>query len=539
MNHVRALLSDRRRSQKGSVLSGVLIITAFIAIIAGALMTELSTNFVVSSDLMNRISNEATVSSAMELSLGQLQTTQLNSPCPSLFGPYTLNGRTAVATYTSCWPTIDARTTTQFQQSGSPASPFNLDGVHVVAGAMNDYLVGDSGGNLFDYRFGSIAPRWTLALGGSVTGPPLVIPDPGTTSFIDAIPMSGPACSALGGYCIYVLTDANTTSPPTHKCTIGTTSPMTSQPGASVIRPGYVYYWTGTSLRISDLSGGDCDAVSSVSVSGSVVAGPIVFRCASGCGNGNGNVDDLYAIVSGSSSSQLDWFTFNGNNLGSAGSVPLSWGGASGVSASGSTLPASLALSFGGGQLAVVGLGSNGLPALKGSTPVPAGIADAPDWCAICGNQIGVGARDGGLYVYDSGLNLLTSISTGSPISTSPAVDGSGNWYVGTDDGYVHEVQNQSGQGLVQLNRYGPMAQFGSSAVVGACPVGICIYAAARNGNRYLVSLDARDVVLWACLTSAPPACSGANPRLWAKVELGVGGNPKAVHVQGWSYYSP
>ena len=46
MKELRALLSDRRRSQRGSVLSGVLIMVAFLAIISGALMTELSTNFV-------------------------------------------------------------------------------------------------------------------------------------------------------------------------------------------------------------------------------------------------------------------------------------------------------------------------------------------------------------------------------------------------------------------------------------------------------------------------------------------------------------
>jgi hypothetical protein len=59
VNKLRALLADGRLSQRGSVLSGVLIITAFLAIISGALMTELSTNFLLSNALVNRVSTEA------------------------------------------------------------------------------------------------------------------------------------------------------------------------------------------------------------------------------------------------------------------------------------------------------------------------------------------------------------------------------------------------------------------------------------------------------------------------------------------------
>src|SRR5207244_9770895 len=105
MTAVLALLKDRRRSQRGSVLSGVLIMTAFIAIISGALMTELSTNFLLSHTLLNRVANEATENSAIELSLSQLQSTQLNAPCPALV-PATVNNQTASATYLSCWPAL-------------------------------------------------------------------------------------------------------------------------------------------------------------------------------------------------------------------------------------------------------------------------------------------------------------------------------------------------------------------------------------------------------------------------------------------------
>src|SRR6266849_6467888 len=108
VNVLRALLADRRRSQRGSVLSGVLIIVAFLAIIAGALMTELSTNFLLSNALVNRVGTEATVNSAAELALSQLQNTALNSGCPTP-SAVTLNGQTAAVSVVSCAPVVDQR----------------------------------------------------------------------------------------------------------------------------------------------------------------------------------------------------------------------------------------------------------------------------------------------------------------------------------------------------------------------------------------------------------------------------------------------
>src|SRR5437868_379625 len=100
MTAVMALLRDRRRSQRGSVLSGVLIMTAFIAIISGALMTELSTNFLLSHTMLNRVANQATDNSAIELSLHQLQAAPLNGPCPTP-ATATVNNLTASANYLS------------------------------------------------------------------------------------------------------------------------------------------------------------------------------------------------------------------------------------------------------------------------------------------------------------------------------------------------------------------------------------------------------------------------------------------------------
>ena len=99
MTAVQALLRDRHRAQRGSVLSGVLIMVAFLAIISGALVTELSTHFLISRTLVNRVSNEATVNSAMELALDQLQNTALANGCPGLSTMPPVNDRQAFVSY--------------------------------------------------------------------------------------------------------------------------------------------------------------------------------------------------------------------------------------------------------------------------------------------------------------------------------------------------------------------------------------------------------------------------------------------------------
>jgi len=147
---IRALLADRRRSQRGSVLSGVLIITAFIAIIAGALMTELSTNLLLSRNLVVRMQNEATISSATELALSQLGTSELYGGCPGLSPTIPLNaGSSGVASYSACYPVV----------AGLPpythivtAEPFTIDSTHaIVPGPGGDeYLIGDSEGAELD-----------------------------------------------------------------------------------------------------------------------------------------------------------------------------------------------------------------------------------------------------------------------------------------------------------------------------------------------------------------------------------------------------
>jgi hypothetical protein len=306
---------------------------------------------------------------------------------------------------------------------------------------------------------------------------------------------------------------------------------VVSQQAASLAFPGVVFFGDGAAIYANDVSGGNgnCDPESASAISNNqpVVAGPIAFRCTSGCSSGT---DEVYALVSDGNSSQLLRFTYRGG-LSYVSPLNLPWGAASGLATSGPNLPASVAITFKGGGISLVSIAANGLMSLVRSTPT-AGITGAPCF-SQCGNIIAIGTQDGGLYLYDPSLNPLASWQGSSPINTTPGVDGAGDWYVGADSGYIYEIQMQAGK-LVPVNQYGPMGQVGSSVQVGGCATGICVYVGSLNHSLYRIALNARDAVLWACISS----CSGANPRLWTQVEIGDAVSPLTVHVQGWSYYS-
>jgi hypothetical protein len=546
------------RSQRGSVLSGVLIITAFIAIIAGALMTELSTNFLLSHNLVTKVANEASVNSGIELAISQLEDTQATpiiQPCPGLPNA-TLNGVTVVAAYTSCWPTI-ARDEPRFTAlAGSPSGAFSIDGTHAQIGPINDYVVGNSAGTVFDYPFGATSPRWTLPLHGAVTGPPLVMRSPGGSGggsggYLDLIPLAGPDCSLPNNsysYCLNVRLDNGSTSIPPRLCLIGAMGgqPIVTQPASSPTYSGVVYYADGTALEATDLGGavGGCDVEDrfKVDLNMPVVAGPIAFNCKS-CKS----TDYVYAVVSDANSSRLIQCSYHSSLSCPMTQLTLPWGKAVGLAASGGSLPASLAITFRDGGVALVQVAGDGTMSLvQPSRSVGGRIAGAPYWCSQCPgrNLIGVGAQDGGLYLFDSSLNPFASSPAGGfPISTTPTADSAGNWYFATDNGYLHELQIQSGM-LNEVDSYGFMGRIGSSPQLGSCQlgrqIGICVYMGSSSKNTaYMVPLDARSAVISTCISTAPPNCQpGANPRLQATIEVGSASSPQAVHVQGWSYYS-
>ncbi|HVC76713.1 MAG TPA: hypothetical protein VND96_09380 [Candidatus Micrarchaeaceae archaeon] len=546
MNAIRALVTDRRRAQRGSVLSAVLIMVAFLAIISGALMTELSTNLLLSRTLVNRVDNEATVNSAVELAFNRLQNTPLASGCPNL-SPINLNGRTAAISYLSCTPVVDA-TSPQLQRIAI-AAPFNVDGTHSVLPAQgrNDYLVGDAAGNVFDYTFATMTRRWMLPIGGAVTAPPMEMPDLSNTpqGLIELVPVSNPNPGVSPGcgpahYCVAAIKDDGS-GDPSLQCFMAAKSVVTSLPAAGVRVPDLAYFGDGNgNLFAYDTDGGDCSLQSSVSIPGgrAVVAGPIVF------GNSR-STDNLYVVVSDGSSSQLWHYTDRSNSsLASASSLALPAGRVVGMAVEPGSLPSSLALTYAGGKVALVQIQSGFGMTFLGSTSLPTSIGDAPYWCQCPGGDvIGVAGLNGGLYLLDTSLNRIATYPSGGPaIDTSPIADSAGDWFFGAADGFLYEVQRPTGQSTMVLG-----AEFGSAAaaissspLLGSCGTSwICVYMGSADSALDLVSLDARRAVVTACISTSPPACSGSNPRLWASVEIGSSSSPDTVRVVGWSYYSP
>ncbi len=544
MNALRALLSDRRRSQRGSVLSGVLIIVAFLAIIAGALMTELSTNFLLSNALVNRVGTEATVNSAAELALSQLQNTALNSGCPTP-SALTLNGQTAAVSVVSCAPVVDQRSLPALRSIASSA-PFFIDASHVNVSGRDEYLAGDSGGAVFAYQYGQTSASWSLSLGGSVTGPPIAMPDVSESPNISDLvpisgatppPASGPAC---GSACVALLVEDPPAAPNGQpQCYMTTAAPVTTAPapgGASFPALAFLGDASGRLYAESATETGLCAEQNRVQTPyGPVVGGPIILA--------NGSKAEVFVVVDGPQSHLLH-YTYSSGRFGSLqDDLRLSTSGAIGLAVEQNTAPTRLAVTFSSGVVAILQIDSGFEPSTVAVSSVGSGVSDDPYWCHCpAGNLIGVAGTNGALYVLDTNLNLYASYAGGSPIRTSPSADGGGDWFFGADDGRLYAVQKPTGSTAMVLAGgwpYGRAGAIRSSPIAAACPAGICIYFGSVDSNLYLVSLDARDAVLTTCISTAPPACSGANPRLWTRVEVGVAGSPQTVHVQGWSYYSP
>jgi len=284
MRALRAFFKDGSRSQRGSVLSAVLIMVAFLGIISGALMTALSTNFLLSNNLLNRVNTEATVNSAAELGINQLQGTPLRGQCPGPVVSPILNGQTAVANVVSCWPTVYEAA--KFISLANAARPFNIDGTHTQVGGLNDYVVGNPDGTVYDYRFDSRSQRWLLALAGSaVTGTPLVMASPNNAGqYLYLIPASGSVCSPATN-CVSVRVDDGSSNAPSQECPISATGgPVVTQPAPSPSTISIAYFAAGADLNAIDLN--QCEPGDTTTIPGGqpVVAGPIAIRCKNGCG---------------------------------------------------------------------------------------------------------------------------------------------------------------------------------------------------------------------------------------------------------------
>ena len=545
MKALRAFFQDGRRSQRGSVLSAVLIIVAFLGIISGALTTALSTNFLLSRTLVNRVENEAAVNSAAELTLNQFQTTQLaQTGCPQPMNPFVVNGRSVMATYPYCVQRrIAAVPPSQF---GS----FGVDGTHVTLSGLDEYLVGDTRGNVFAYPFGQFTPSGTWRLGGQVTGPPQAMLDPNASSNVwDLVPVHQPnnvnnADCGSAQQCVALVVEGRRPSSSV-QCFMPANATVGTRPAAAGSQfPGLIFFGdrSGGLFAYQAMNpngdgdeGNNCVQVDSTQApGGSIVAGPIVLQ--------NGSQDEVYLVTSSGSSSTFLHYTFSQNKF-----TLIDQPGISASNAVGMAMDPNanqIAVTFAAGAVAMVrisnGFHPTGVTVIGLGTP----IGDGPSWSNA--HVIGVGGANGTLYLLNPNLSSAGSYAIGTPgwtIPRTPGADAAGDWFFGANDAsgnaFVYEMQQTT---KMLTTKYGNLGgPIGSAVVVADCPnwtKTVCVYLGLVSGSP-TVPLDGRDATLTACIINSTPPCSNDNPRLWAQAEVRQAVGQGTVHVDGWSYYSP
>jgi len=554
----------------------VLIIVAFMSILVGGLMTELTDSFLVSRTHSTRVEREATVTSSVELGIHQLQAGSVPPVCArDARGPWflTLNGSSSAVseTCTAIVPDLAASLAT---------SSVTIDGIHNTTAGRDEYIAATSSGRLNAYAFGQTSARWSVALGGTMTASLLPMVDgDGMPELMVPETMAGSGC---GGHCV-VSMHYGAGSPSFH-CSMLASSTVTTPPALEVsptgVRnfPDYVFFGgsgAGATLYVFDgASDHTCGPRASAPLSGDVVGAPLVFPgVVSVKGNSSSVSDEIFVLQSdGTSSFLAHWryteavdkdgdLTISLNEVASQSLTPQLGGSLAGYATSAAFLAqgGSITMAVAGtsGRMALVRISESKGPAyavsMIGATGLPGGVAASPFWCHCPGQDlIGVGSTNGVLYLLDTGLTILHSYdgtADGSPaIVSKPAPDVNGDWYFGAADGYVYDVEIPlSGQQMFKAARFGPGGQIRSSPVVGGasdgCAPGPCMYFGSSSAGLFFVALGSTRVIdLRACIsTGANSTTCYANPRLWARVEVGpasvVGGT--GVSVQGWSYYSP
>jgi hypothetical protein len=562
-------LERSRRSQRGSVLSGLLIIIAFLAIIGSALMSEISSQFLMTRSLVDQVTAQATVQSGMENAIAQLQTRVVPFRCSTdqpnpIALPNAVNSQWAAANQITC------RSIVPDVVRGLAAGDFTVDGTHVAIGAHNIYLVGDQNGNVFSYQFGQTAPLWKRSVSNAVSAPPAEMAFGG--HFLGAVP---------NGSSVTLVNDFGSSA--SVGCSMPTSDVVRARPGfgAGTSFPTYTFFGDDSGrLYVSDPS---CQAPASPStqLGGSVVGGLMVLpgsvttnqhsgACpGGGFGDGEDRITtttvDVMALISSSFSSTLVDVTYAEDSAGSntetcwitSNRRTLSFGNATGLSfyASGSKTLA--AVGFGGGQLQLATItassahgGSSGFTySLTRGQSVSLGgsIMRAPSWST---NGSSVGAADGpSLFIFDSGLKQLFQYDGAVPINTSPGADIRGDWYFGADDGYVYDVEPPAaGNTMFKAARFGPGGQIRSSPMVGSpgdgCSGNVCMYFGDASSGSYFAQIgNIRVMELRSCITpgASSTSCvsaSATNPSLWARLEVG---DPtymqgRSVNVIGWAY---
>lgn len=567
--------SDRHRGQRGSVLSSVLIIVAFMSILIGALMTELTDSFLASRTVNTRVGREATVTSAVELAIHQLQTGSVPAVCAQdVRGPWflTLNGSPAAVTETCTAIVPDLAVSL-----GTAA--VTIDGVHNTTGGKNEYLAATSSGRLNAYAFGQTSARWSVPLFGQMTATLLpMVDDDGAPELMVPSSMAGSGC---GGHCVAAMHYGGST--PSFHCSMPASSAVTAPPAVEVSPgtrnfPDYVFFagsGAGAALYVFDgASDHTCGPRASAPLNGDVIGAPLVFPGVVSVKSNSSTVSDEIFVLQGNGAvSSLEHWRYT-EDVDKTGTLTISLTQVANLALTAQLggSPAGYAISAAslaqGGSITIAGAGASGGIALVrisegngpayamtlvGATALSAGVVAPPFWCHCPGQDlIGVGSTNGILYLLGTGLTILHSYNgsaDGSPaIVSRPAADVNGDWYFGAADGYVYDVEIPlSGVQMFKAARFGPGGQIRSSPIVGGasdgCGPGPCLYFGSSTAGLYFAALGTTRVIdLRACIsTGASSTTCYVNPRLWARVEVGpasvVGGT--GVAVQGWSYYSP
>jgi hypothetical protein len=527
------------------MLSGLLIIVAMLSIVIGALTSQLSSSLILSRSLASRAAREATVQSAINWGVYQLQNRAVPAVCArDSSGPSSpssqINGSWATVTQSTCTAIVPD------QKTSLDSRNYTVDGTY--DSSRNAYVVADSSGNLWSYPFGQTSPSWVVPLGGSPTGRALV------TSNSLAVPVGSRV--AFYDY---------SGSQPSFRCNLAAPGTVTGSPARGSNFPNYTFFADSAArLYAYNISaGGGCSQlVPAASLNGVAVGATLVFPGAVTSSHGDTTTtDDIFVLTNTSGSTHLEhWQYFetvdtdNDCFSGSCSSAGLRYvtyssfssalgGQATGYALSAASPPLYLAAASGGGALAIVRIGSGtgysmSMPFVPAS--VPGSITGSPFWCHCPGQDlIGVGSTNNTLYVYSSSLSPLYQFSSPAAINTTPAADAYGDWYFGADDGNVYDVEiPSSGSQLFLAAKFGPGGAVRSSPIEGPCGSARCVYfGSSAAGSYFALIANTRTMEMRACVTNAPNSSTCANnPAVWARVTVGPGAiSPRGVSVQGWS----
>jgi hypothetical protein len=561
---IRNLLGDRKRSQRGSVLSGVLIITAFLSILGGALMNELTTGFLLSRVMVNRVNAQATVNSAVEIAIDQIQTAG-RTDCPTLAPLAQFNNLDSTVSYEQC-VVVPHDGSTPIQVASGNA--FDVDATRLGANlGRNGYLVADHGGqvSLFDFGQRAWSRHWSLPSVGKVSAPPTAMLDssytPAILNVLVPLDRAPKVCPNSG--CVALLSEGSATV----QCYMNTSEAMSASPIAAknITNLAYMGDDRGNLYAFTTSGGGQggdgqgdyqggnggngtssCQQIGTASVGEQIVG---LFARP----NSRKFTDEIYVVTK---SGLVRHFTFNQT----PGSLPgfterpatqLNWSKAVGVAQDAAT--ARLAVTFAGGGISTVQVQSDYSPLEIAHANLGGSIAKAPYWCRCpSGDLIGTGLKNGTLDVRTADLKQLWTFSApkGVGISATPGA-AAGTWFFAADDGFLYEVlapgtgtqvlpsaTRSAVTSIAKVSMGGPIT---SSPIVDSCPVGICVYLGTTGslggGQALLTEVDTHSVSLTACVSVAA-ACQTGNPQLWVSAEVGNLYSQRAVRVRGWSYYS-